>query len=143
MFDMPPPSTMDVRIHDVDDRRQATGEAILVSPQGGLGAGVPRAGRGGNSRRVSLLAGGRRVVAAQGRPRQERFEAAAASAVTGRTGALVRFRPGQRIVSPLAADRVRADERAPVDDNAAARAGAEDDAEDDLRAPSAAVGRLR
>ena len=64
------------------------------------------------------------------------------AAIAGRARALVVPRPGQGRVAPFAGDRVGAGQQPAVDHDAAADAGAEDDAEDDPRARGGAVDRL-
>ena len=57
--------------------------------------------------------------------------------VAGRAGRI------DRVVTPLAGDRIRTRENVTADDDASADAGTENDAEDDLRAGTGPVGRLR
>src|SRR5947208_16919810 len=70
------------------------------------------------------------------------FDAAALSAITGRTGPLVGPEPGKRIVAPFTGDGVRARQAAAVHHDPTADSGSEGDAEHDVRAGGRAVGRL-
>src|SRR5205814_1431294 len=72
-----------------------------------------------------------RVIGGEARPRKIRLDAARAAAIAARPWLIVTIGKRQRIVAPLARDRVGALEDAPLDDDAAAHAGAEDDAEAD------------
>src|SRR5438128_2580725 len=74
--------------------------------------------------------------------RQEGLDAAAQTAKAGSAGSFVVRRPRQRIVTPFAGDRIRTDEHLAAHDDACADAGAENRAEDDLRAACRAVGSL-
>ena len=77
------------------------------------------------------------------RPRQEGLDAAGSAAVARRPGPLLVTRPRQRVVAPLAGDRVRARHEPLVDDDAAAGSGADDHAEHRRRTGRCAVGGLR
>src|SRR5262249_40071137 len=76
------------------------------------------------------------------RARQEGLDAAGPPAVAGGPGPLVRPRPGERVVAPLAGDRVRPGEDPAVDDDAAAGPGTQDHAEDDAGSRARAIARL-
>ncbi len=75
-------------------------------------------------------------------PGQERLDAARLAAVAGRPRPLALARPRQRVVAPLAGDRVRPGQHLAVHHHAAARARPHDHAEDDARSRRRAVGRL-
>ena len=45
MFDRPPPSTIDIRIEQVDDAGQRAGEPLLVALQASVGDGSARRSR--------------------------------------------------------------------------------------------------
>ena len=81
-------------------------------------------------------------LALEGRPAQPGLDAAAAAAIALRAGPLVVARQRQGVVAPFAADRLGADQRLALDHDAAAHAGAQDDAEHDRPAAARAVGRL-
>ena len=104
-------------------RRRSAARAAIVERVEGLARGVP-------------------VVPGDPGPRQERLDAAGSPAVAGGPRPLAGRGPGQGIVPPLARDGVGAGEGAAVHDDAAARAGAQDDAEDDARPRPGAVTRL-
>jgi hypothetical protein len=74
--------------------------------------------------------------------RQPRLDAARVPAIAFAPGSFVVARPGQRIVSPLSRDRVRAIERAAMHDDAGTDASAEDDAEHDVGAATRTIGRF-
>ncbi len=105
------------------------------------GARSPRRSFRPLARRSSQSEGG--IVARQRGPRQERLDAAAPPAVARRPRPLVVRHRRQRIVSPLARDRVRAGDDAAIQHEAAARAGADDDAEDRVSAGRGAIRRFR
>src|SRR5471032_3123283 len=85
----------------------------------------------------------RGVVAREAGAGEERLDAAAASAVARGPRTLIVARRRQRVVSPLSRNRIRAGQQTSIDDDAAAGAGADDHAEDDVRACSRAVGGFR
>src|SRR6185436_7882477 len=95
------------------------------------GAGIAVFGAPVNVRGVQPDSGSLLVVPRQSRSGEKRLDTAAFSAVAGGPGPLVLPGPGERVMTPFAGDRVRPGQRAAVDDNAAARSGAEDGAEDD------------
>src|SRR5436190_18060464 len=70
------------------------------------------------------------------------LDASAASAVAKLPGTLVIARPRQRVVPPLASDRVAPVEHLSVDDDACARPRAQDHAEHDGIARAGAIDRL-
>ena len=143
MFDSPPPSTMTFGIEQVDHARERARHSLLVPCERRIRQRI--AGRSSlrDLLRRQARASALDVVARQRRTRQKRLDAAAPSAVARRPRRLDAARGRQRIVSPLAANRVRADQHPPMDHHAAARTGADDDAEDHLGAGRRAVGRLR
>src|SRR5437762_11725030 len=83
------------------------------------------------------------MIALDPRAGEKCFDAPAMAGKTARPGTLVVLRPRQRIVPPFAGDRIRTRENMTADNDASAHAGAENDAEDDLRAGTGPVGRLR
>src|SRR5262249_41627414 len=96
----------------------------------------------GDRRRVERLPGGGEMIPGDPRARQEGLDASGPPAVAGGARPLVAARPGQGGVSPLAGNRVRAGEDATVDGDPPARAGSQDDAEDDTSPRARPVARL-
>jgi hypothetical protein len=140
MFERPPPSTITsgsaTLMIDGDRARKAafvpieTGQRARIAT---LGAGRDVSGR-------KILAAKRDVIASQCRSGQKRLDASRSPAVTRRPGTLIVFGSGQRVVTPLAGDRIGADHDAAVDDEAAAGTGADDHAEDNGGAGRGAIG---
>src|SRR5207249_9205207 len=97
-----------VRIEEVDDRGESARHAVLVPAQGGLGLDVAGGGAAGDGGRVERLAAAALVVAGEAGSGEERLHATGLPAVAGRARTLVVGRPRQRVVAPLARDRVGA-----------------------------------
>src|SRR3546814_15104724 len=89
------------------------------------------------------IAAGFAIVARQAGAGEKGLDAALLAAVAGRAAQLLRRRPGQGIVAPLAGDGIAADERPAGHHDAAADSGSQDDAEHHGEARGGAVGGFR
>jgi hypothetical protein len=83
------------------------------------------------------------MVCRQPGSREKRLGAAASPAIAAGARDLLRCRPGQRIVTPFAGDRVGPPEHPSADSDAAADAGTEDHAEHAVEARRGTVDRFR
>src|SRR5229473_3414945 len=95
----------DVRIEQVHDGGEGTGEPVLVADEAGLGARIARRGALGDARRIGCLASCLTMVEGQPGAGKEALDAASLAAVARRSRALGIARPGQRRVGPVAGDR--------------------------------------
>ena len=142
MLDRPPPSTIDVGVDEVDDHGEAARQPVGVAGERRAGARLA----GGGARRD---AGGVARVGAVAVLREARGRRSASPGSCGgrtsRMGRGFRRRVGQGsgVWPHSPAMRWRPSQHAPVDDDAAAAAGAEDDAEHATMAGAGAVGGLR
>src|SRR5215831_9649367 len=93
--------------------------------------------------RVKRLAGHREMIALHTWTGKKGLDACRVPAEARWARPFVVARPGQRIVAPLAGDRVRSGEDVTACDDATTNAGSEDHAEHDLRAQASPVGRFR
>ena len=143
MFDMPPPSTMTSGSSTLMMACQRARHALLVARQRRLRVAVARRRPLDDLGRQQTLARAPLVVRRHAGSRQERFDAAVTPAVAGRSGHLVGLGPRQRVVSPLARNRIRTRQQMPAHDNAGTGAGADDDSEDDLGVRTGAISRFR
>src|SRR6185295_9042948 len=117
---------------------------VLVARERRIARGVVlRGARDDVMRRGRIARNMQVVIAGESGTGQPRLDAAMLAAEARRARPLVVGGPRQRVVPPLAANRIAAFEHAAIDDDPAADAGAEDDAEYDTGAASRAVGRLR
>src|SRR5215470_10959214 len=83
------------------------------------------------------------MVGLEARPRHPGLDAALATAPAGWARIFRRFRPGQRIVTPLAAGAPRPVDQLAVDQETAAAAGTEDHTKQRTGAGASTVNRLR
>src|SRR5262245_23376292 len=90
-----------------------------------------------------LRAGSAGVIGLQAGTRDPGLQAAATPAPAAGTGHLVRGRPRERVMAPLAADAEGAVDRVSTEYQPAATAGAEDDAEDRGCVGPRSIHRLR
>ena len=128
-----------VGIEHVDHRGQASREALGVPRKCGGGFGITVRARCNDLRCVQRAAGKVHEIGGEARAREPGLDATALAAITWRPGEFVGTRPGQRVVAPLAGNRVDACERKAVDRDAAADARARDDAEDHVRSRSRSI----
>src|SRR5262245_49136319 len=128
-----------VGIDDVDHVRQPAREAARVPVQRRLGRGVAAASPGRDLLACEAEPGRACVVGLQARPRYPGLQATMAPAPALGTWTLVVPGPGQRIVAPFATDPERSVDRASMQHEPAAAAGAENDAEHRGRAGPCAV----
>src|SRR3546814_15591329 len=84
-----------------------------------------------------------RVIGSKPGSRYPGFNAAVATAVAGGARQFTRLRPWQRVVAPLAGDRVRAIEQFAPHDDATADAGTENHREHIVGTGSRAIARFR
>src|SRR6185369_7712381 len=120
----------DVGIDDVDDRPERSRETVFVAGETCQRALLTAASPARNLARVDLGAAGRAVVVRQPGAGKKRLDTAGTAAVARPSRQLVAAWCRQRIVAPLARDRVAADNDVPVDDDAAAGSGSKDGGED-------------
>ena len=132
-----------VGVEDVDDARERAGHPVLVARERGRRPGVARPGRGGDLVRAARPRPSPRGGRARGPARRgtSRCSRVLPHQQAG-PGPLVLRGPRERVVAPLAGDRVRPGEDAAVHDDSAARAGPDDDAEDARGTGRRAVARL-
>src|SRR5262249_23923543 len=131
------------RIEKIDWKRERPGKPVLVAVEGPLATGVARRRPLHYHRGPQLLAFGLLVVRAQRGSRYEALDAAAPPAITLGPGEFVGVHPGHRNVPPFAGNAVGTAQRATIDDDPAAGAGAEHDAEHRPVAAAGAVAGLR
>src|SRR5574343_102092 len=123
----------DVRINDIDDGSQRTGEALFIALQACFAALVACRCPGDSGGSGEPFPGVSEMVCREGRAGEISFDAAAATAITGRKRPITGARAWQRIVSPFPTDRVGPPDEALPDDEAAAAPRTQDDTEHHLR----------
>src|ERR1700730_9692233 len=83
------------------------------------------------------------MICGERRAGEKGLDASRPTAITSPPGRLLRRRPRELVVTPLARDRVRPDDEPPADSYAASHPGPENDAEDRLHRSCRTVGRFR
>jgi len=126
-----------IRVEQIGDHRQRPGEALGVAVQRGAGLRVPGGGAGGQGAGIGMA---RPVaIARQGRPRQIKFEAAPLPAPAAGQRQILRRRPGQGGMAEFPRQAVPPLQHAAIHHDARPGAGAENDAEDDVRPRGRAI----
>src|SRR5262245_41256643 len=133
----------DMRIEDVDHVREAAREPARVPVEGRPRGQVSAFGARGDLGAGAALAGDAGVIGLQAGTRDPGLQAAATPAPAAGTGHLVRGRPRERVMAPLAADAEGAVDRVSTEYQPAATAGAEDDGEDRGCVGRRSIHRLR
>jgi len=131
-----------IRVEQVDGGGEGAADAVFEAGEAGLSGWVSGFGGGYDLGAGERLAGDAAVVVAEPGAGDPGFEAAVLSAVAGWAGGLGGGGPGQGVVAPLSRDAVWADADVPVDGDASAAAGAQDDGEDQFSPCGGAVGGL-
>jgi hypothetical protein len=131
-----------LRVDDIDDMGKRAGQPVHVEREATLGGRVAGHRTLHDLGRREGFPGARAMMGHEAGAGEEGLDAAVSAAIAGHGGVRARLGPGQRIVPPFAGDAVGAGERQPVHHDAAAHAGAQDDAEDRARPRGRTVDRF-
>src|SRR5215470_241301 len=106
-----------VGVDKVDHRGQTSGESVGIAPQGRAAVRVSAPGKLRNLKPGQSTPGIAMMIRGERRSREESLDTPRPAAIARRPRGLLRCRPRELVVTPLACDRVRPDDEPPANND--------------------------